>query len=177
MKLNQSLLLITTSLAVSTVSLYANAAELKGHSSTLNRPATTETLVAQRSAEFAVPRSTHRSMQSSTVAMMSGMFKAAEKPTTGMVRIVNEGGHRYLEFDAAFSTSELGPDLHVLLDPSTQPPQSYEELGRVINLGKLQSYQGAQRYPIPDTIDLGQFKSVVIWCRMANATFGYAPLQ
>jgi hypothetical protein len=108
---------------------------------------------------------------------MSGQFVASEKPTTGMARIVSEGGHRYLELDAAFSTSNQGPDLHVLLAPETKPPQSYQNLGRTVNLGKLKSYTGPQRYPIPDVIDPAQFKSVAIWCRMANATFGYAPLR
>lgn len=105
-----------------------------------------------------------------------GNFVAGEKPTTGTARVVTEDGHRYLELDAAFSTSDQGPDLHVLLDPAAQPGASYETLGSVINLGGLRSYTGAQRYPIPDAIDLSDYKSVVIWCRMANATFGYAPL-
>ncbi|HEY9659590.1 MAG TPA: DM13 domain-containing protein, partial [Allocoleopsis sp.] len=88
-----------------------------------------------------------------------------------------EAGHRYLELDSAFSTSNMGPDLHVLLDSTAKPPQSYSNLGSAINLGGLHNYNGAQRYPIPDAIDLAQFNSVVIWCRMANATFGYAPLN
>jgi len=101
-----------------------------------------------------------------------------EAPTTGAARIVREGGHRYLEIDTAFSTSNQGPDLHVLLDTVTRPSQSYTDAdsGRYINLGKLKSYTGAQRYPIPDAINLASFHSVVVWCRMANATFGYAPL-
>jgi hypothetical protein len=79
--------------------------------------------------------------------------------------------------DAAFSTSEQGPDLHVLLDPDEQPPQTYQNINNAVNLGKLQNYNGTQRYPIPDAINPSEFKSVVIWCRMANATFGYAPLR
>jgi hypothetical protein len=115
--------------------------------------------------------------KSQSVAAMSGTFVAAEKPTSGTARIVTEGGHRYLELDAAFSTSNQGPDLHVLLDTTNQPPKTYKNLGSAVNLGRLKSYTGAQRYPIPDAIDAANFKSVVIWCRMANATFGYAPLR
>lgn len=107
---------------------------------------------------------------------LSGQFVKAEKPTTGKARIVTENGHRYLELDNAFSTSDQGPDLHVLLDPMATPNPQYANLGSVINLGKLRSYQGTQRYPIPDAVQLDNYKSVVIWCRMANATFGYAPL-
>lgn len=117
--------------------------------------------------------------QSQRVAVSSGTFLAAEKPTTGTARIVTENGHRYLELDGAFSTSNQGPDLHVLLNPASRPPQSYADAnsGSYVNLGKLQKFQGAQRYPIPNSINLSNFKSVSVWCRMANATFGYAPLR
>lgn len=115
--------------------------------------------------------------QVSEVAIASGTFVAAEQPTTGMARIVEEGGHRYLELDAAFTTSSQGPDLHVLLDTTNTPPGTYADQGRTINLGGLKEYSGAQRYPIPDAIDVSNYQSVVIWCRMANATFGYAPLH
>jgi hypothetical protein len=115
--------------------------------------------------------------QAQSVAIEMGTFVAGEAPTTGTARIVTEGGHHYVEIDAAFSTSSMGPDLHVLLDTTNRPPQSYDNMGSTINLGKLHNYTGAQRYPIPDVIDVASIKSVVIWCRMANATFGYAPLN
>lgn len=115
--------------------------------------------------------------QAQTVALFSGTFAAGEAPTTGTARIITEGGHRYLEFDAAFTTSSQGPDLHVLLDRPAQPPQTYANLGSALNLGSLQSPSGVQRYPIPDAITLQDYSSVVIWCRMANATFGYAALR
>lgn len=107
----------------------------------------------------------------------AGTFVAAEKPTVGTARIVVENGQRYLVFDSAFQTSDQGPDLHVVLDPSNKPPAQYQDPTQYINLGKLQKFAGEQRYPIPATVDLSKFKSVGVWCRMANATFGYAPLQ
>ncbi len=115
--------------------------------------------------------------QAQSVALAAGTFVAAEKPTTGTARIVSEAGHRYLELDAAFSVSEQGPDLHVLLDSSAQPPKSYSSATSVVNLGKLTRYSGSQRYAIPDSVQISDFNSVVIWCQTANATFGYAPLQ
>ena len=116
--------------------------------------------------------------QSESEAMMSGTFVAAEQPTTGTARIVTENGQRYLELDSGFSTNE-GPDLHVLLDTAETPPQQYDEsqASRYVNLGSLQELSGSQRYPIPDVVDASNFSSVVIWCRMANATFGYASLE
>jgi hypothetical protein len=118
--------------------------------------------------------------QSQSTALASGTFVAAEKPTIGTARIVvGDDGTRYLELSPNFSTSNQGPDLHVLLDPSSTPPRTYspQQTGRYITLGGLRSYTGAQRYPIPNSVNLSNFQSVVIWCRMANATFGYAPLR
>ena len=120
----------------------------------------------------------------STIAQASqniaavGTFVAAEKPTTGTARIIVEKGQRYLVLDAAFQTSDQGPDLHVVLDPSDQPPAQYQDPKQyIVNLGKLQKFSGEQRYLIPADVDLSKVKSVGIWCQMANATFGYASLQ
>jgi hypothetical protein len=157
MKRNQILLLGTASLLISALPITSYAAQnLNKTSNLVNSP----TIVAQTSS-----------------VLMSGSFMAGEKPTTGMAKIVSEGGHHYLELDANFSTSDQGPDLHVLLDPSQKPPQTYTDMYSSVNLGKLRSYKGTQRYPIPDAIDPTEFKSVVIWCRMANATFGYASIK
>ena len=113
-----------------------------------------------------------------TTALMSGPFMAAEAPTTGMAQIVEENGERYLVIDSAFSTTDQAPDLQVLLDTVEQPPATYEgaDFNRYLNLGGLQSVTGEQRYPLPEFVDASQFKSVVIWCRMANATIGFASL-
>lgn len=106
-----------------------------------------------------------------------GTFVKAEQPTSGVAQIITENGQQFLVLDSAFQTSDQGPDLHVLLDSSNKPPMKYDNLTRYVNLGKLQKFNGTQRYPIPSAINLANFKSVVIWCRMANATFGYAPLR
>jgi Electron transfer DM13 len=159
MKLNQVVLLSLTSFLVGITPIsFAVAAQVP--ISRAVQPTVGSLVVAQASS-----------------AIASGTFQAGEAPTTGTARIVTESGHRYLELDAAFSTSNMGPDLHVLLDSATQPPQSYDNLGSAVNLGKLHDFSGAQRYPIPDAIDLANFRTVVVWCRMANATFGYAPLS
>ncbi len=166
MKLNQLVLLGVSSIFASVISVSGYTAVSANPSSDAVSP------TASSTGSNAVVA------QNQTVAM-TGTFVAAEKPTTGMARIVTENGYRYLELDGAFSTSSQGPDLHVLLEPSEKPPQSYssEDSGSYVNLGKLQNFKGSQRYPIPDSVDLASFKSISIWCRMANATFGYAPLR
>jgi hypothetical protein len=158
MKFNKLVLLSATSVLISTLPISGYAAQYLTNSP---NPNSSQTIVAQ----------------GKTATIKSGNFVAGEKPTTGTAKIVKEGGHNYLELNAAFSTSNEGPDLHVLLDTATTPPKKYDNLGSTVNLGKLKTYSGAQRYPIPDAINPSQIKSVAIWCRMANATFGYAALK
>jgi hypothetical protein len=160
MKLNQVLLLSVTSFLVGVAPV---ALAVAGQAPTQ--------AVVQSSVVHSI------TIAQASTAIASGAFVAGEAPTTGTARIVTEGGHRYLELDTAFSTSNMGPDLHVLLDSATQPPKSYANLGSAVNLGKLHSPSGAQRFPIPDAINLADFHTAVVWCRMANATFGYAPLS
>jgi hypothetical protein len=158
MKVNKLVLLSAASLLISALPISGYAAQYLTNSSNLNS-------------------SEKIALKSQSTVVKTGNFMAGEKPTTGVARIVKEGGHNYLELDAAFSTSDQGPDLHVLLDTTAKPPQMYENMHSSVNLGKLKSYSGTQRYPIPDSIDVSKFSSVVIWCRMANATFGYAPIK
>ncbi|HEY9644949.1 MAG TPA: DM13 domain-containing protein [Chroococcidiopsis sp.] len=162
MKLAQLAFLGATSLILTTLPVASYALPVQSVAQSANLPAIMPQL------ELA---------QTPSTAIATGTFTAGEAPTTGTARVVTEGGHRYLEFDAAFSTSSQGPDLHVLLDTNARPPQAYDNLGGAINLGALHDYTGAQRYPIPDSIDLSNYSTVVVWCRMANATFGYAPLR
>ena len=46
-----------------------------------------------------------------------------------------------------------------------------------VSIAALKSTNGAQKYEIPENVDLANFKSVAIWCREFNATFGYAVLK
>lgn len=105
----------------------------------------------------------------------SGTFKAAEHPTKGTVRVVNEQGKQYLEFDKSFKT-DSGPDLFVILHRSATVPVSGVKEQDYVSLARLQKTSGAQRYLVPNNVKLADFKSVAIWCRKFNATFGYAPL-
>ena len=107
-------------------------------------------------------------------ALASGSFVNSEHPTQGMVAIINKGGQKYLKFDRSFK-SDSGPDLFVLLHRQDAPKQ-YQK-SDYLSLGRLQKVAGTQMYKIPAGVDVKQFKSVVIWCRKFNATFGFAPLN
>ena len=106
-----------------------------------------------RAGAASVHQPTVRSMPvASTSIAQSGNFVAAEAPTTGMAKIVEENGQKYLEIDSAFGTTDQAPDLQVLLDTVAEPPANYQdaESHRYVNLGSLQSVTGEQRYPIPE---------------------------
>jgi hypothetical protein len=113
----------------------------------------------------------------------SGTFVAGEAPTAGIAQIVTENGASYLELDESFQTSDQGPDLFVILHRSddvlatTEPPAYPLQEGDYVILGALEEFSGAQRYPIPEAVNLDDYKSAVIWCRQFNATFGVAKFE
>lgn len=112
--------------------------------------------------------------QNNNNIIASGSFVTVEQdhPTEGMARIVTENGKRYLEFDGSFTTAQ-GPDVNVILHRnSTIPVKPKKE--EYMTLTSLQSFEGAQRYLLPDNLDISQYKSVGIWCRKFDVTFGYA---
>ena len=104
----------------------------------------------------------------------ASQFVSVEHPTSGQVSIIEEDGTRYLAIGEDFQ-SDRGPALQVILHKSDTVGLQIEE-GDYVSLGELQSFNGAQRYVIPEAIDLTQYQSVAVWCEEFNATFGYAPL-
>jgi len=122
---------------------------------------------------FSEPASA-QSQPQSVIAMGSFVTVEPDHPTGGTARIVSENGKRHLEFDSEFTTAQ-GPDVQVILHRSGSIPVNLDE-GDYVTLAALQQFGGTQRYAIPDNIDIGQFKSVGIWCREFNVTFGYAAL-
>ena len=104
----------------------------------------------------------------------AGQFVSVEHPTSGQVDIIEEDGVRYLEIGEDFQ-SDSGPALEIILHKSDTVGLQIEE-GDYVSLGELKSFNGAQRYIIPEAIDLAQYQSVAVWCQEFNATFGYAPL-
>jgi Electron transfer DM13 len=113
----------------------------------------------------------------------SGSFASGEHPTQGTVRLVSQNGMTVLELDEGFKTSEMGPDLVVILHRSpdvlgsTKPPAYALKEGDYTVLAPLQKFSGAQRYTIPATVNLADYQSAAIWCRKFNATFGAAILS
>ncbi|MEA5536911.1 DM13 domain-containing protein [Crocosphaera sp. XPORK-15E] len=112
-----------------------------------------------------------------------GSFVSGEHPTEGNVRIISEEAQTFIELDSNFKTSEMGPDLVVILHRSsdvigsTNPPAYPLQEGDYVVIAPLNQFSGMQRYVIPEEINLTEYKSVAIWCRKFNATFGAAVIQ
>mgnify|MGYP002780608662 CR=1 FL=1 len=111
-----------------------------------------------------------------SLAQAPGQFVTVEQDhaTTGTASIVTANGQQYLEFDAAFDTAR-GPAVEVILYKGPAVPVNIAE-GDYITLAPLQSFSGAQRYPIPAGVNVSDYQTVGIWCRQFNVTFGYAPI-
>ncbi|MEI6331421.1 MAG: DM13 domain-containing protein [Pseudanabaena sp.] len=113
----------------------------------------------------------------------TGTFISGEHTTTGMASIVQENGTYFIELDQTFKTSSSGPDLFVILHRSpdilkiTKPPDYGIAEGDFVVIAPLKSFSGKQRYELPKNIQPDSYKSVLVWCRQYNATFGFAPLS
>jgi hypothetical protein len=107
---------------------------------------------------------------------LAGSFQAGEHPTQGNVRIITDRGKRYIEFDKSFKANN-GPDLFVILHRNQAVPVYGIKGKDYTSIARLKKTSGTQRYAIPDNINLVDFKSVAVWCRQFNATFGFATLN
>ncbi|ACK65972.1 conserved hypothetical protein [Rippkaea orientalis PCC 8801] len=138
---------------------------------------TLSTCLVQSNAVLANRSDSNTNPQSQLIAsniVLSGMFVTTEQdhPTKGKATIISEGGKNYLQFDSAFDTAD-GPDVQVILHRNNTVPVNLSEKDYII-LAPLKNRRGTQRYEIPNTIKVNDFKSVAIWCREFNVTFGYA---
>ncbi len=122
------------------------------------------------------PAITNTTTENTASTGKAGRFKAAEHPTTGNVRVLNENGKRYIEFDRSFKT-DSGPDLFVILYRNSTVPVYGVKEQDYAQVARLQKINGTQRYAIPENVQLADFKSVAVWCKQFNATFGFAPLS
>jgi hypothetical protein len=70
-----------------------------------------------------------------------------------------------------------GPKYHVYLVPEPNVRRS-EQVGKsmFVDLGRLRSFKGSQRYPIPAGLDLTKYSSVVIWCEQFSVLISPADL-
>jgi hypothetical protein len=120
---------------------------------------------------------TNTTTENTSSTKKSGKFQDGEHPTTGNVSVVNENGKRYILFDESFKTDDNGPDLFVILHRKSKVPVYGVQQKDYVQLARLQKTKGTQRYAIPENVQLADFRSVAVWCKKFNATFGFAPLS
>ncbi|MFK8017134.1 MAG: DM13 domain-containing protein, partial [Gammaproteobacteria bacterium] len=80
------------------------------------------------------------------------------------------------ELDDKFKTRNA-PDLKLFLSPraagDVTPDNAVE--GSVL-ISKLRKAKGAQRYALPDDLDLAQFETLVLHCEQYTKLWGVSPL-
>jgi len=71
-----------------------------------------------------------------------------------------------------------GPKYHVYLVPQAPIRASEDVTGTMfVDLGRLRSFEGSQKYPIPDSVNLQDYPSVVIWCEQFDVLISPADLD
>ena len=107
-----------------------------------------------------------------------GAFKDADAVHKGsgdaIIYRAPDGSH-LLRFENFRVTN--GPALVVYLAKHANPMSADDVAdGGFVDLGKLKGNVGNQNYPIPDTVNLGEYGSAVIWCELFGVLFSPAAL-
>ena len=70
-----------------------------------------------------------------------------------------------------------GPAFHVYLVPKAAIRANGDMKDVMfVDLGRLRSFSGSQRYPIPPGVDLAKYPSVIIWCERFGVLISPADL-
>lgn len=90
----------------------------------------------------------------------------------GPVQVVQVGARRFVRFENVVITN--APDIHIYLSKDTGG--KYVE-SNTVYLGPLKATNGSFNYEIPASVDLGQYKSVVVWCRAFTTLITWADVR
>jgi electron transfer DM13 len=91
---------------------------------------------------------------------------------TGPVSLVDVDGRTFLRFENV--AIQNGPDLHVYL--ARGMGGAYDG-GHDLYLGALKATNGSFNYELPAGTPLGDYRSVVVWCRAFTVLFTWADLR
>lgn len=70
-----------------------------------------------------------------------------------------------------------GPKYHVYLVPKAGVRREADvKDASFVDLGRLRSFKGSQRYAVPADVDLAKYQSVVIWCEQFGVLISPADL-
>jgi hypothetical protein len=84
--------------------------------------------------------------------------------------------------DSVFLESDFevgpGPKYHVYLVPKAPIRSSGDLAGaKFVDLGRLRSFKGSQRYAIPTGVELKGYRSVIVWCEQFSVLITPADLS
>jgi len=110
------------------------------------------------------------------VIVAKGKFDGIEHGTSGTALLVElPDGSAILRFEDLQTLN--GPELKVYLSrpKASADPSTFDD--EFVDLGDLKGNQGNQNYDIPGNVDIGRYRSAVIWCKRFSVGFGVAPLD
>lgn len=97
----------------------------------------------------------------------------SDTPTSGSATIIFQtSGEKQVILGSNFSTSNNGPDIHVILCKTA----FYNPSTDLIISGVLTQITGMQSFTVPSNVELNDFQYVLIHCVAFNHRFGYATL-
>lgn len=131
----------------------------------LRTPAPTFGTAPPSAAETAVPQA--RDLARGELGFVDSLHNGK-----GEVRIVEVGSQRFVRFESVAITN--APDVHIYLSKDTGG--KYLEANTVY-LGPLKATNGSFNYAIPASVDLSQYKSVVVWCRAFTTLITWADIR
>lgn len=126
---------------------------------------------------FIDERATDAAPPPSAEVLSSGVFRSLEHETTGTARVLRSpDGSRTLRLEDLRTSN--GPELVVMLSstPATEDGWSAYDDGPHLVLEPLKGNLGNQSYAIPSDVDLGAYRSAVVWCHRFHVGFGAAPI-
>ena len=71
-----------------------------------------------------------------------------------------------------------GPKYHVFLMPNSNIRTTAAVKGQMfVDLGRLRSFKGSQRFSIPPGVDISKYASIIIWCEQFSVLISPADLR
>lgn len=137
---------------------------------------TTPTTTIAATSDTAPPTTVGAQTPMEPVVLATGSFVGADDfhQGSGSATLYElEDGTRVLRFED-FSVTN-GPDLRVLLVPSSDPVA--DGIDGYLELEPLKGNVGSQNYEIPPDVDLSAYGSVVIYCKPFHVLFAVASLE
>lgn len=118
-------------------------------------------------------------MPDDIVRLVEGSFVDRTHPGSGTAVVLSDADQtqRFLRLEEDFKTDN-GPDLNVYLVAGVDATSDAGDFDDdFIDLGDLKGNIGSQNYELPESVDLGRFNTVVIWCVRFSVAFTVAELS